>query len=110
VADDRRLLVEFADHLGVVVGDLADRLAGEHLGVLVRFGDRLRVVRPAGGERRVAGRVEHLGPAVPAARQQPQAVDEHDGRAPGRVDAVDVVQRVLRNVGHEQILLSRSSR
>jgi hypothetical protein len=42
VADDGRLVVQPADDLLVVVGDLADRLAGEHLrmglGLLDRAG------------------------------------------------------------------------
>ena len=41
------LLSQLADHLGEVVGDLADRLAREHLGVRVGLLDRLRVVGPA---------------------------------------------------------------
>ena len=32
------------DHLAEVVGDLADRLVGEDLGVLFRLGDRVRVI------------------------------------------------------------------
>src|SRR4051794_16566849 len=47
--------------------------------------DRVGIVRPAGRERLVAGLCERLGPAVPAARQQPQPVDEHHWRTPGRV-------------------------
>ena len=39
VADDRRLLVEPPDDLLVVVGDLSNRLVGEHLGVGVGLRD-----------------------------------------------------------------------
>ena len=75
------LLVELADDLVEVVGDLADGLVGEHLGVGVGLLDGLGVVRPARRERGVAGLLEERRPAIPAARQQPEAVDEDDGRA-----------------------------
>jgi hypothetical protein len=87
--DHDGLLAQPADHLGVVVGDLPDGLVREDLGMGVRLGDRLGIVGPAGRERRVAGLLEDGGPAVPAARQQPEAVDEHDGRLAGSVRALD---------------------
>ena len=48
---DGRLLVELADDLVEVVGDLADRLVREHLGVRVGLVDRLGIVGPARRER-----------------------------------------------------------
>jgi hypothetical protein len=48
VADDGRLAVEFGDDLRVVVGHVADALAGEDLRVRVGLLDGLRVVGPAG--------------------------------------------------------------
>jgi hypothetical protein len=100
VADHDRLSIELADHLREMVGDVADGLVGEGVGVCVRLGDGLRVVGPAGRERGVAGLVEHRRPAVPAARKQPQTVYE-DGRNPaGRVDPVHVLLLVRCNRRH----------
>ena len=87
-------LVELADHLGEVVGDLADGLVGEDLGVRVGLLDGLGIVGPAGRQRRVAGLLEDRGPAVPAARQQPQAVDEDDRLQARRVGALDLLALV----------------
>ena len=80
MADQGRLLLEPGDDLGVVVGDLADGLVCEHLGVRVRLFDGVGVVRPAGADSHVAGLFAERRPAVPAARQQPEPVDEHDRR------------------------------
>ena len=88
-------LSSLRDDLVEVVGDLADGLVGEHLGVRVGLLDRLGVVGPAGRQRRVAGLLEDRRPAVPAARQQPQAVDEHDRLQAGRVRARDLLGLVL---------------
>src|SRR5256885_6241204 len=38
----------------------------------------VRVIGPARGERRVALLFEQLAPVVPAAREEPEAVHEHD--------------------------------
>jgi hypothetical protein len=51
VADDDRLAVEPADDRLLVVGDLADALAGEDLRLLLSLRDRLRLVRPARRQR-----------------------------------------------------------
>src|SRR6185312_6067782 len=104
VPDDGGLLVERADDVAEVVGDLADRLAGEDLGVLLGLADRLGVVGPAGGDGDVAGLLEDAGPAIPAAGQQPQAVDEDDGLKAALVGALDLLglarRDVLGGVGH----------
>jgi len=63
-----------------VVRDLPDRLVGEDLRVLIRLLDGAGVIGPRRGERHIAGILEDGGPPVPAAGQQPQAVDEHDRR------------------------------
>ena len=60
VPDDRRLLRELADHVLEVIGDLADRLAGEHLRMGVRLVDGLGIVGPARRERRVTRLLEEL--------------------------------------------------
>ena len=80
VADDRRLLGQASDDLVEVVGDLPHRLVGEHLGMGLGLLDGGRVVRPAGRERDVAGLLEQRRPAIPTARQQPQAVNEDHRR------------------------------
>jgi hypothetical protein len=105
VADHDRLPVELRDHLCIVIGDLADGLVREDLGARVRLLDGLRVVGPAGRERRIARGLEELGPAIPAARQQPEAVDEDDGDLAGRVAARDLVRRERRRA--HSVLLDR---
>ena len=90
MADHDRLAVELADHLGVVVGHLADRLVREDLRVCVRLLDGVGIVGPAGQQRCVPRLLEHLGPALPAARQQPETVDEDDRGAAGRVAVGDL--------------------
>jgi hypothetical protein len=57
--------------------------------------DRLGVVRPAGGQRHIAVVLEQLRPAIPAARQQPQAVDEHHWLAASLIGALALLQLVL---------------
>ena len=90
MADHDRLAVELADHLGVVVGHLADRLVREDLRVCVRLLDGVGIVGPAGQQWCVPRLLEHLGPALPAARQQPETVDEDDRGAAGRVAVGDL--------------------
>src|SRR5437879_13422655 len=89
VSDDRRLLRELADHLLEVVGNLPHRLVGEDLGMRLGVLDGVGVVRPSGGERRVARLLEDLGPALPPTRQQPEAVDADNRYEAGGVRAVD---------------------
>jgi hypothetical protein len=91
VADDGGLLVQRADHLGEVVGDLDHALAGEDLGVRSRLLDRLGVVGPARRQWRVSSLLEDRRPAIPAAWQQPEAVDEDHRRASRRVCLLDLV-------------------
>jgi hypothetical protein len=95
MADDRGLLVEALDDLVEVVGDLADRLMGEGLGVLFGLGDGVGVVGPARGQRHVTGPFEDRGPAVPAVRQEPEPVDEDDRLFPRRVCFLDLLRLVL---------------
>ena len=95
VPDDGRLLLEPADDRVEVVGDLADGLVREDLGVGVGLLHRVGVVRPARRQRGVAGLLEQRRPAVPAARQEPEAVDEDDRRQTGPVGAVDLLVVVL---------------
>ena len=66
VPDDRRLLVQLGDDVGEVVGHLLDGHMGEHFRVRVGLVHRLRLVRPAGSEYRVARLFEDLRPPVPA--------------------------------------------
>src|SRR5256885_15981685 len=91
MADQGRLLVEPADDLGVAVRDLSYRLVRENLGVGVRLFDGVRITRPARANRRVPGLFEERCPAVPAAGQQPQTVDENDRREPRRVGAFELL-------------------
>ena len=91
MADHGRLLRQLADHAGEVVGDLADGLAGEDLGVRVRLLDGLGIVGPTRRQRREARLLEDGDPPVPAARQQPEPVDEDDGREAGGVRPIDLL-------------------
>jgi hypothetical protein len=95
VADDRRLLVEAADDGLEMVSHLADGLAGEHLGMGRGLLDRLGVVGPARGQGHIAIVLEDRRPAVPAAGQQPQAMDEHHRLAAGLVGALALLELVL---------------
>nr|WP_324606162.1 hypothetical protein [Streptomyces griseus] len=95
MADDRRLVVQPADDGFEVVGDLADRLAGEHVRVFGGLLDRLGVVRPAGGQGYTAVVLEQLRPAIPAAGQQPQTVDEGHRLAAGLVRVLALLQLVF---------------
>jgi hypothetical protein len=60
-----------------MVGDLTDRLAGEHLGVLVRLVDGRSVVGPFRRDGGDADVLEDGPPPIPAAGAQPQTMDEH---------------------------------
>ena len=90
MADDRRFCGEPGDDRLLVVGDVADALAGEHARVLLRFRHAFGIVRPARRHRRVAGLLEQLRPAIPARGEKPQAVHEHDGRTARRVGPLDL--------------------
>src|SRR6476646_8528662 len=105
VPDHDRLGVEAPGVCGHVVGDLADGLVGEDLRMGLGLVDRVGVVGPTGGDRRVAGGGEVVGPAVPAAGQEPEAVDEDDGFAARGVGAVDLLgDREWRGRGHDRTL------
>src|SRR5439155_15956005 len=67
------------------------RLVGEDLRVLPRLRDCLRIIGPTRRERRVASLVKGRAPAVPAARQQPQTVDEDDRRASRGIRRVNLL-------------------
>src|SRR5207247_300278 len=68
--------------------------------------DRLGVVRPARGERRVAGLLEEGLPPVPTAGKQPQTVNEDDGRTPRSVRVPDLLILVLGDRCHSPLLQS----
>src|SRR5260370_34519583 len=89
MANNGGLPLELADRVGVVIGDLLNPLAGKDLRVVIRLCDGLRVIWPAGRERRVALLFEERAPVAPTAGEAPQAVDEHDRLLPLRVGAVD---------------------
>jgi hypothetical protein len=101
VPDQGRLVREFADHVAEMVGDLPDTLAGEDLGVLVRVLDGGGIIGPARREGGVACLLEHRPPAIPAGRQQPEPVDEHDRSEPGGIGLLDLVCFVLGDVRHD---------
>jgi Leucine carboxyl methyltransferase len=80
-----------------VIGDLFQRLLGEDLRVRAGLLDGLRILRPVRGKRRVASLAEQLAPAVPAARQQPDPVNEDNRRVAGGVRRLDLPILPLRN-------------
>src|SRR5215212_1307203 len=87
-------LVELADHLGGVVGNLLQGLPCEDL----------RVGRARGRYTGVAVLLEQTDPVVPAARQQPEPVDEDDRRLPARVGLIDLALLALGDLGHGVLL------
>jgi hypothetical protein len=109
VADHRRLLGQPADHLRRVTGHLSERLLGEDVGVGPGLLDGLWVVRSRRGNRRVPGLVEQRCPAGPAARKQPEPVDEYDRCPPARVRPLDSCDP-LRDGGHGKLLAGRRLR
>src|SRR5260370_27720982 len=78
MSDDGWLTGQRGYDVGEVLGYFGNGLAREYLRMCPRFRDRVRVIGPAGADRRVPLRVEERGPPVPARCQQPQTVDEHD--------------------------------
>ena len=95
VADDGRLLVQPPDDLLEVAGHLADRLAGEHLRMRLGLLDRVRIVWPSWGQGDEAVLLEYRHPAVPAAGQQPQPMNEHHRRSAGRVGRFALLELML---------------
>src|SRR4051795_9623775 len=93
-------LVELADDLGGVVGKLLQSLPCEDLGVGAAFLDRFWIVRPGGRYTRVAVLLEQTDPVVPAARQQPEPVDEDDRSLAARVGLSDLALLALCDLGH----------
>jgi len=91
MSDHRRLSCEPHDHSIEVVGDLADRLVGEDLGIRVRLLDGFRIIRPPRGERGVSGLLEYGGPADPAVGEKPQSVDKDNWRSPRCVCTLDLL-------------------
>ena len=63
----------------------------------VGLGHRGGIIGPTRCERREPGFFEPRCPSVPAARQQPQPVDEHDGLKSGAICSVDLLCFVIRD-------------
>ena len=83
-------LLQPPDHLCGVIGDLLQGLLGEDLRLRAGHFNRLGIVGPVRGHRGIARVLEQVGPAIPAARQQPEPVDEYDRRPPARVRLLDL--------------------
>jgi hypothetical protein len=83
----RRFLVQGVDDLCRAIGDLLQGLLGEDVRVRPGFFNRFRIVWPVRRQRRVAGLLDEVHPVGPAARQQPEAVDEDDRGVAGAVAA-----------------------
>jgi hypothetical protein len=79
VPDDGRPGVEFLDDGLLVGGDVTDAFPGEHAGILAGLLDGGRIIWPGRCDCHVSSVLEELGPVSPAAVQQPQPVNEHDG-------------------------------
>src|SRR5215471_10236374 len=115
MTDDHGLPIQAVDDRLLVVCDLADSLAGEHLRVLSGRGDCLGIVGPARCHTHIAGLLEERYPAVPARGQQPEPVDEHDGCRARGVRALDLRYLVRSDGrlgdrdGHLLLLVSRDS-
>ena len=74
---DRWAVLEPAHDAGDVIRNLPDGFAGENLGMRSRLGDGRRVVWPARRDCVEARFFEQRRPPLPAAREQPQAVNEY---------------------------------
>jgi hypothetical protein len=98
VPDEGRLLGELADHVTEVVGDLPDTLAGQDLWVPVRVLDGARIIRPARREGGIARFLEYRPPTIPAGRQQPEPVDEHDRSEPRSIGLLNLLCFVIGDV------------
>src|SRR6266581_9251001 len=109
MADDGGLGLELADGVNVVIGDLLDALVGKDLRVVLGLLDGVRVIGPARRERGVALLFEQLAPVVPAAREEPEAVYEHNRLLPLRVGAVDLLLFMGRENCHSVLLFFMSS-
>ena len=90
VPNDNWLLVQGIDDLSGVVGDLLQGLLGEDVRVRTGLFNRCRIVWPVGRQRRVTGLLEEVRPVGPAARQQPEAMDEDDRSGAGGVCRLDL--------------------
>ena len=90
MSDHRRLAVEKADRLEIVVGDALHHLVREHTRVLVRLLDRVGVVGPSGCDGDEVVGLEQIPPLLPAAGQQPQSVHKGHRRQPRLVRTVDL--------------------
>src|SRR5207237_5664762 len=60
----------------------------------------LGIVGPRGGQRCISGLLEEGGPTFPAARQQPEAVDEDGRRAPRGIRLLDLLGLALSDLRH----------
>jgi hypothetical protein len=85
VPNDVRLGVQFVDYILEVVGNLTDGFVSHDLGMPVCFVDCVWVIGPTWRHRRIASLLESSTPAVPAARQQPEPVNEYDNVAIGLI-------------------------
>ena len=97
VSHHGRLLLELADHVGCVVGNLLQRLLCEDVRIRPSLFNRIWIIWPVRRERCVAGLLEEVAPVGPAARQQPEAMDEDDRGVTRRVGRLDLAVLPLGN-------------
>src|SRR5579859_3788271 len=103
--DDGGLRLQLADSVDVMVGDLLDFLVRKDLRITFRLFDGLRVVGPAWRERGEAILLEQRSPAVPAAREEPEAVNEDDRLPPRVVRPIERFLLVGRETRHFILLI-----
>jgi hypothetical protein len=101
VPDQGRLLLEFADHVAEVVGNLPDTFVREDLGVAGRVLDGVGIIRPARRKGGIASLLEHRPPAIPAGWQQPQPVDKHDRSELRSICFLDLLCFVVGYIRHD---------
>jgi hypothetical protein len=89
------------DHVAEVISNLPDTFVGEDLRVLVGVLDGVGIIGPARGEGGVARLLEHRPPAIPAGRQQPQPVDEHDRSELRSIGFLDLLCFIIGDVRHD---------
>jgi hypothetical protein len=93
----RRFLAQGIDDHGGVISDLLQGLLGQDARVRPGLFNRFGIVWPVRRQRRVTGLLEKVRPVGPAARQQPQAMDEDYRDVARSVGRPDLPVLPLRN-------------
>src|SRR5438067_967869 len=97
MTDDCRFFLYAVENDLEVIRDLSDGFVRECFGTRLRLGDGFRIVRPTRRECDVSCLLEQRRPTIPAARQQPESMYEHDGLESSLVRSIDLLSLVIGN-------------